>query len=157
MAATPTLSGSTYLLLIMLCIGAGAALSTQSGVNARLSAAVQSPMLAALISFAVGTLSLAIMSLLLDQYRPLGPAFSQLPLWAWCGGILGAFVVATMVYAAPQVGALVLVSGIVLGQVTASLILDQFGLLGFPQIDISPQRLIGAVMIVGGLWLVANK
>jgi bacterial/archaeal transporter family-2 protein len=61
------------------------------------------------------------------------------------------------VFAAPKIGALVLVASLVLGQVIASLVFDQFGWLGYPQISISPQRLIGAALILIGMWLVANK
>lgn len=150
-------SSSVSLLLIGLCVLIGAALSTQSGINARLSAGVQAPILAALISFSVGTITLSILALLMGELHLPSSSLSNIPWWAWTGGLLGAFVVAGIIYAAPQVGALALAVGIVFGQVLASLIFDQFGWLGYPQIDISPSRLAGAGMILLGLWLVANK
>jgi bacterial/archaeal transporter family-2 protein len=144
------------LLLVAMCIAAGAFLSTQSGINARLSAGLQSPLMAALISFGTGTVVLLLATLLLQELKPLAGA-ANLPWWVWTGGILGAFIVATIVFAAPKIGALVLVASLVLGQVIASLVFDQFGWLGYPQISISPQRLIGAALILIGMWLVANK
>lgn len=83
--------------------------------------------------------------------------FQGIPPWAWTGGVLGAFIVAGIVYVAPQVGALALAGGIVLGQVIASLIFDQFGFLGYPQIQVTPSRIAGALLILVGLWLVSNK
>ncbi|MFK4754214.1 DMT family transporter [Oceanobacter antarcticus] len=143
--------------LVLLCVAAGSALSTQSGINARLSAGLQSPLLAALVSFGTGTLVLALLAGVMGHYHLPESALTTLPWWAWTGGILGAFIIASIVYVAPQVGALALAVGIVVGQVLASLLFDQFGLLGYPQINVTPQRLAGAGMILVGLWLVVNK
>jgi transporter family-2 protein len=37
-----------------------------------------------------------------------------------------------------------------------SILLDQFGLLGFRQHSASPGRLAGCALMVGGLWLIAR-
>jgi hypothetical protein len=83
------------LLLVAMCIAAGAFLSTQSGINARLSAGLQSPLMAALISFGTGTVVLLLATLLLQELKPLAGA-ANLPWWVWTGGIPGAFIVATI-------------------------------------------------------------
>jgi transporter family-2 protein len=52
---------------------------------------------------------------------------------------------------------LVLAISIVVGQIVASLVLDQNGWLGYPKIDITLNRVIGALFVVVGLILVVKK
>jgi transporter family-2 protein len=52
---------------------------------------------------------------------------------------------------------LVLAISIVCGQVLASLVLDQNGWLGYPKIEITFNRILGALFLVIGLFLVVKK
>jgi transporter family-2 protein len=61
------------------------------------------------------------------------------------------------IFLAPKLGALVLAISIVVGQIVASLVLDQNGWLGYPKIDITLNRVIGALFVVVGLILVVKK
>jgi transporter family-2 protein len=61
------------------------------------------------------------------------------------------------IYLAPKLGALVLAVSIVCGQVIASLALDQQGWFGYPKIDISINRVISALLLIVGLFLVVKK
>ena len=54
-------------------------------------------------------------------------------------------------------GALLLAVSIICGQVTASLVYDHHGWLGYPTINLSPSRVLGALLIVVGVVLVARK
>ena len=81
----------------------------------------------------------------------------SIPWWAWLGGALGAFNIAMSVFLAPKLGSMVLAISIVVGQIIASLILDQNGWLGYPKIDITPNRIIGALFVLIGLILVVKK
>ena len=40
------------------------------------------------------------------------------------------------------------------GQLAASLLLDNYGLLGFPVIPFDAKRLIGSILLVAGVWLI---
>jgi transporter family-2 protein len=86
-----------------------------------------------------------------------GNSLASIPWWAWLGGVLGAFNIAMSIFLAPKLGALVLAISIVVGQIVASLVLDQNGWLGYPKIDITLNRVIGALFVVVGLILVVKK
>jgi bacterial/archaeal transporter family-2 protein len=147
---------STALLLgCSLLIGACGA--SQAGLNARLRLALHSPIQAAFISFLIGTLLLGTLALMLGDPWSTHAALAALPWWAWLGGLLGAFNVAMSVYLAPRLGALALAISILCGQVLVSMLLDHNGWLGYPRIELTGQRLLGAVFIVAGVCLVAMR
>jgi transporter family-2 protein len=141
-------------LWIVLALVAGACLATQVGVNGALSRAVGSPVLAAAVSFAIGTVALVAYALVgRVRLAAVADAAGQ-PWWVWTGGALGAFYVTTMISAAPRLGAAVTIGLVITGQMVASLALDHVGALGFPLHAVTVPRLLGAAMIVGGVVLV---
>lgn len=145
---------NSYTLYIVLALVAGFCLPAQAGINSQLNLWTRSPVLAAAISFAVGTAALILYAMI--QKTPL-PAFSTLgerPWWIWSGGFLGAFLVAATVVLAPRLGAAAMLSLIVAGQMLASIFLDHFGLLGYQPQPASPVRVLGIALIVGGVVLV---
>jgi bacterial/archaeal transporter family-2 protein len=144
------------ILLCALALTAGVLLIVQVGVNATLRSALGSPVTAALMSFVVGSVALALLLLLVRPW----PGRAQLlaaPWWAWLGGILGAFYVVSTIVVGPRLGAAALLALIVLGQLATSLIVDHFGWLGFPQHAVTPVRLLGAVLLFGGVLLIVQR
>ena len=89
---------------ILLAVVAGAMMPTQAAVNNKLAFFVQHPVLAAFISFAVGTLALFLY--ILTTGIPLNQlaGAKNAPMAAWMGGICGAFFVATVVVLVPRFG-----------------------------------------------------
>ncbi|WP_040698522.1 DMT family transporter [Pseudoalteromonas citrea] len=144
-------------LLLPFSIIIGFSLASQAGVNAQLRVALHSPIQAAFISFLIGTIVLGVIASIQGGawFKP--NAFTTIPWWAWLGGLLGAFNIAMSIFLAPKLGAMVLAISIVCGQILASLALDQNGWLGYPKIDITPSRLIGALFVIGGMLLIAKK
>lgn len=139
---------------ILLALAAGWCLPTQAGINARLGQATGSAILAATISFAVGTLALTLYAGLLRIPLPATGTLAELPWWVWSGGILGAFFVATTIILAPKLGATAMVALIIAGQMSASVLLDHYGWLGFQLHPVNPWRLLGIGLIVAGVVLV---
>lgn len=139
---------------LLFAVIAGAMIPFQAGINAQLARWVGSPISSALVSFLVGTVALAIVVLI--QRKPL-PSLSKLagaPWWIWIGGLLGAFYVAGSIFSAPKLGAVMLIAAVVAGQSFASLIIDQFGWVGFKEHDISPGRIAGMLLVASGVALV---
>lgn len=145
----------TALLLAAFLIGV--VLPVQSGINAQLRVGVGHPMLAAFISFAVGTLALLGLNVVMRVPLPSAEAAGRMPWWYWCGGLLGAAYIYLAVILAPRLGAATLVAVIVAGQMVASLVLDQFGLVGYPQQSLTPGRFLGALLVIGGVFLVQRR
>lgn len=143
--------------LLPLSILIGVSLASQAGVNAQLRLALSSPVQAAFISFLVGTIVLGIIALVQGDpwFKP--NSFVTTPWWAWLGGIFGAFNIAMSTFLAPKLGALLLAISIVSGQVIASLVLDQNGWLGYSKVEITLNRVLGALFLIAGMFLVAKK
>ncbi len=55
---------------------------------------------------------------------------------------------------APKLGAGTLVAAVVAGQMFTSLLLDHYGLIGFPVHSLSLVRFLGAVLVIAGVILI---
>jgi transporter family-2 protein len=133
---------------------AGALIATQAGVNSQLGRYVGHPILAATISFLVGSIALLLCSIgVRSTWTGLASAAAA-PWWAWTGGLLGAIFVVTIAWLAPTLGAATLLSVAIAGQVTFALVLDHYGLVGFPQRPLSVGRAFGVALLVAGVVLV---
>jgi bacterial/archaeal transporter family-2 protein len=139
---------------IFLAILAGMAMPTQATVNSKLAGYVSSPISAAFISFAVGTVVLFVYMILTGV--PLGSLTSakDAPLVAWIGGFLGAFFVSVMATVVPRIGVALAFSLAIGGQMLVTLLIDHFGWLGVPQKSINLMRVLGAALITAGVVLI---
>ncbi|MBG7615184.1 DMT family transporter [Brevundimonas sp. BAL450] len=142
----------TVIAILAVIVG-GALTALQGPTNARLSAAVASPVNAALISFAIGTVALLALAAVL-QTKPDMAATRALPPAAWLGGLYGAVFVVASAYAVPRLGVATTIVLMVAGQMMLSLILDHFGFMGVPKQPITLSRLAGVAMLIGGVLLV---
>ncbi len=141
------------LLLIFLVILAGATMPVQAGINAQLQQHwAGSSLLAALISFVVGTAALAVV--ILATRTPIPSLAGKFVPWHWLGGILGAYFVAVMAFLAPRLGAATLIALVLAGQLGMSMACDQLGLFGYAQRAATWPRLLGLAMVGGGVFLI---
>ncbi len=140
--------------LAVLALIAGICIPTQAGINSQLNDWTRSPVLAATISFTVGTLVLIIYAVILRLPLPSLSTLTGQPWWIWTGGALGAFFVATSIYLVPRLGATTMLAWFLAGQFGASILLDHFGWLGFSQQPISLTRIVGVLLIAAGAMLV---
>ena len=144
------------LLPALLVLLAGGMIAIQAPTNAILARAGGSPVLAALISFAVGTVGLLI-AWLATSNRPSPTAFAGLPWYAWLGGLYGATFVAVAAYAAPRIGLASLITIGIAGQIAVALWLDHLGALGLPREPINLGRTAGALLVIAGVVLVRRS
>ncbi|HEY4559818.1 MAG TPA: DMT family transporter [Lysobacter sp.] len=143
----------SFLLPALLVLLAGGLIALQAPTNVMLARAGGSPLLAALISFAVGTVAL-LLAWLANGPRPGLAPFGALPWYAWIGGVYGAVYVAVAAYAAPRLGLASLITIGIAGQIAMALWLDHHGALGLPQSPVSAGRALGALLVVAGVVLV---
>ncbi|MBW1776733.1 MAG: DMT family transporter [Deltaproteobacteria bacterium] len=136
---------------MMLAMVAGFCLPVQAGINARLAVWTRSSILAATVSFAVGTLSLLAYAFLLRIPWPEIALAGRQPWWTWTGGCIGAFFVASTVVLAPRLGAAPMVALVVAGQMLISVGLDHFGLLGYTLHPMNGWRIFGVALMIGGV------
>lgn len=140
----------SYVLLALL---GGVLIAVQAPTNALLARASGSPVLAALISFVVGTA--ALLAMLLTSGAPRGLAgLRGVPWYAWVGGLYGAFFVAVAAFVAPRIGVGALLTAAVAGQLAAALALDHYGLLGIEPRPATAMRVLGLMLVFAGAALV---
>ncbi len=143
-----------YILCLILALLAGAMMPTQTAINNKLATVVQSPVLSAFISFAVGLVALFIFIV------ASGTSFSNLsysknaPPVAWLGGLCGAFFVTAVVTVVPRLGVALTFSILILGQMIATLPIDHFGFLGLPVKEINVPRILGVLLVIAGVVII---
>lgn len=145
-----------YSSLYVIAFAAGFGLIVQAGFNMALRTSLGHPALASLVNFLVGTLALFVVLVATRVAWPARGAFAATPAWAWFGGLLGAFYVTAITIVGPKLGATLMLALTVLGQLVASVIVDHYGWLGFPQHTLTFARVLGICMLFGGVLLVAR-
>lgn len=140
-------------LAIVLAAVAGVLLAVQAPTNAILGKASGSPVVAAFISFLVGTLALGAV-VAASSGKLFAPELRQVPWYAWIGGFYGAFFVAVAAFGAPRVGVGVLLTAAIAGQLATALVLDHFGLLGLARHPVTLTRAAGLALVLIGAMLV---
>jgi transporter family-2 protein len=131
---------------------AGAIMPVQGALNSQLRHALGGPVPAALLSFAVGTAALLIITLSLRQIPTIG-ALRPVPWHVLLGGgLIGAVFVTLIAALASRLGVAALFAMVLAGQLIAAGILDHMGWLGLPQRPLTGTRLTGlGLLIVGGI------
>ena len=135
----------------------GASLALQIGLNATMSQHVGSPIVAALINFAVGTLVLSAIVLLGRGSLPVLAQAGGAPWWAWGAGLLGACFIAASTAFGPLIGGATFLALLVAGQMIAALAIDHYGVLGFPVRTVDSWRIAGALLVVAGVFLLTRR
>jgi transporter family-2 protein len=138
-----------YLLLALL---AGGVLPVQAGINGALRDQLGHPVWATLVSFFVGTCSLAIYAA--ASRLPLPQSWAGIEAWKWTGGALGTVYLTLAVILTPKLGAATTFGLVIAGQLAASILLDHFGWLGVPQHSLNFPRLLGVLLMIAGVALV---
>ena len=145
------------ILFYLMPVFAGVAITIQSGVNSQLRTAIQHPLMAAFISFVVGTIALGILLMLSKEALPGMSQFSSINWYKYTGGLLGAFVVTVTLISVAQIGAGNMFVLVVAGQLITAVLMDHFGILGLKENPVSLQKLLGICLLVFGAWLVNKK
>jgi bacterial/archaeal transporter family-2 protein len=140
--------------LIAVLVGAG--LTVQVGMNSTVRMAIGSPVLATIINFAIGLAGLALVAVV-SGARVVPGSTGTVPAWAWFGGLLGAIYVAATTVLGPRLGAAALLALTLAGQMLAALVVDQYGVIGFPQNAVTPARLLGAFLVIAGALLIVRR
>jgi transporter family-2 protein len=143
-------------LAYLLGLSAGFGLTVQVGMNSQLRRNLGSAYPAALVSLLVGTAALVALMLVTRTPLPSRDTLSSIPLWAWFGGILGAFYVTISTVVAGELGASSLLALTIAGQLAMALVVDHFGWLGLPENPITVTRLLGVALLGAGVWLIAR-
>ena len=138
-------------LLIIAAIITGAVVPFQAGANAALGRTLGHPLWGTLASLCVSFACIVPVMLLVKVQAPTLPNLAQAPRWVWIGGIVGVAYITGALMLAPRLGAAGFIMAAIAGQMLASIIIDQWGLVGLPQKPVSWSRLAGLGLIFLGL------
>ena len=132
----------------------GAALSIQAPINAMVGARLGHPLGGATLSFVVGTIFLLAVTMIMARGQVTWGNIASLSPLLWIGGILGAIYITVAIWLTPTIGVGALIALAIAGQVTASLLLDHYGLFGLAVREINVGRASGALMVIVGALMV---
>ena len=127
---------------------------TQAATNNKMAVVTDSPILAAFLSFLVGTVALFVCVIASGTPMTSFASIKDAPPIAWAGGFLGAFFVTAAVLLVPRIGVAMTFSTLIAGQMIVTLIIDHFGLLGVTVREISIARIGGILLISAGVVLI---
>ena len=142
------MSNAAFFLLV---VAAGASVTLQQVLNANLRTALGSAAWSGFVSYLLGTVVMLAAALAAGAPRLAG---LKLPWFAWTGGFFGALFIGINIVMIPRLGAATVLALVVVGQMCAALAFDHFGVLGLPRHAVSPARLLGVALLVGGVVLI---
>lgn len=139
---------------MVLAAAGGFSLVIQQALNSNLRTALGSAAWPGFASYVVGVVCMALLIVALQEPIPTAAALGRIPWWAWSGGMFGAIFIALGIVLVPKLGAATFFALLVAGQMIGSMLFDHFGILGLPVNPISLTRLLGAMLLVGGVLLI---
>jgi transporter family-2 protein len=141
---------------VMATAAAGGLVAMQAPINSGLGKAIGS-LPAASFSFAIGLVALVGITLVSGEgFGRLGE-IGGLSWYYLIGGLLGAVYVTTVLITVRTLGAGGVTAATIAGQLTLSVVLDQLGILGLAQREITPARVVGVALLAAGVVLVVRN
>ena len=143
------------LLLFLVALAAGLANPFQSGLNAELNKQLGEPLWATVIVYTTGLAAVILLLLVFRHALPTGKIVN-VPWWAWLGGLVSVLSTVIGLTIVHRMGSGLFTGASLTAAMITSVLLDQFGLIGFRQHTASPARIAGCALMVAGLWLIAR-
>lgn len=150
-----THSTTTWMILIFITLAmfAGAVVPFQAASNATLGRMVGHPLMATFISLSVSLILTIVALVAFKVHLPSWSTLSQIPSWAWLGGVAGVIYISVALILTPKLGVLSFMMAVMAGQLIAAMLLDHFGLMGLNIKPITLWRLAGLALVLIGLFL----
>lgn len=142
-----------FTLFALAALATGALIPIQAATNTQLNQHIGNVAYSSFLLFAVGLVGLA--GVLLVKASPL-PSLADVraaPWYSYSGGLIVATYVFSITFLAPRMGLANAICFVVSGQILAAVCIDHFGWINTPISSITPQRLLGVGLMIGGLFL----
>ena len=128
-----------------------------AAMNAQLNASLSNRWLASTVSFGLITAFFICIFAIFPTPLPTERGLAGMPWWAPLGGLVGAVQVYAGLTLVNKVGAGPFVGFTVTAALMTSLIVDHFGWFHMPVHTINLSRVLGALLMVGGITLIARS
>jgi transporter family-2 protein len=143
-------------LAVVLTAFVGGLIALQAPINSQLGRSVGT-FQAAFVSFALGTILLAVIAGLAKGGFGQIAGARGLSWYYLTGGILGALYVTTVLVTVRSLGAGPVVAATIAGQLSASLVVDQLGVLGVERDPITATKVVGVLLLAAGVYLIVRE
>jgi transporter family-2 protein len=140
-------------LYFVLALATGAGVAAMAVFNARLGGLLGGPFWAAATQFSVALAAVLSVTLLTRQPPPATTGLGGAPWWVWTGGIFSATFIVVSTFLTPRLGVALTLATIIVGQLSAALVVDHFGLFGGPVVRASLTRVAGVGLLLAGITL----
>lgn len=137
-----------------LALSAGAAITIQAGMNARLGVELGHSMLGTSIAFAVACLASLLVVLLQWDRLPGLDRVGDVPTHLWLGGVISAFGVGLFYFLIPRMGVGPMMAFALTGQIILAVLCSHFGWFDQPLRPVNATRLIGLLVLIAGVSLI---
>ncbi len=141
------------ILLYAIPVLAGILNAIHSGTNAQLTKSLARPWWAAIFVCLISAVAVIPGILITRETFPSLSGLGKTPWWAWLGTAIAAVPVITTLLFAGRLGGAAFNGLVVTATMVASILLDNFGLLGFDVHAVNLWRVIGAVLMISGVAL----
>ena len=142
-------------LAVMATAVAGGLVAMQAPINSGLGKALGS-LPAASFSFAIGLVALVGITFVSGEgFGQIGE-LGGLSWYYLIGGLLGAVYVTTVLISVRTLGAGGVTAATIAGQLSMAVVLDQLGILGLAQKELTPARVIGVALLAAGVFLIVR-
>jgi transporter family-2 protein len=141
-------------LAVVSTVVAGGLIALQAPINSVLGR-VTGNIAASALSFAIGTAALVAIAAVAGLGR-VGEA-RHLPWYYLTGGLLGALYVTCALVTVRSLGASGVTAATIAGQLAASVVLDQLGVLGVAKHPVTATRVAGVALLAAGTWLIVRE
>jgi transporter family-2 protein len=134
----------------------GGLIALQAPINSNLGKTVGT-FQAAFVSFAIGTVVLAVIAALAkDGFSHVGDA-RHLTWYYLTGGVLGAIYVTTVLVTVRHLGAGGVVAATIAGQLAMGVVVDQLGILGVEKDPVTVTKVVGVLVLALGVFLIVKE
>lgn len=149
---------STIILGALGALLTGIAISIQSTISSRAGALIGDVRTGLLTNFLGGLIAGILVLVLLfregvQQWKVSGGIYSFIAL----SGLLGIFIITGISFSLQRTGVAAGLATIILGQLILSVVIDRLGIGAAGVIPISPERILGLIVIAGGVYLLLPR
>jgi transporter family-2 protein len=145
------INSSPAVALSLIMVMAGIGIPVMAALNGALGSRLGNPAQAATLLFAFA-LVLSVFVLVI-QPKPVTFKLGTVPPQYFLGGLFVAFYVLAVTFIGPKIGVGNAIVLVLLGQTLASAIIDHYGWFGAPITHLSSERVIGFLLVVGGVLM----
>lgn len=140
-----------YTLIVLLI---GTLLAVQGSINTQLTTFLRHPLQGALVNFMVGFICLIGLNFIFRTQIPDWEHVRTAPWYLFAGGMLGAIFVSSVIFFIPKIGVTTVLAASIAGQLISASVIDHFGLFGLAVHPINTGRILGILLLLGGIFLI---